>query len=88
MKDEVARAAKRTKEASSRSVVISMQKVESESRRERSKVHLSKSGVEKKVIEEAGYYGTWIPGGLQGPKVSKPQGERRYKMTSEALCDD
>ena len=66
LKDEVAKAAGRTREAGKRAKVVKGLKQETVMRQEKA-MELKPSG-EKKVIEDAGYFGTWIPGGLQGPK--------------------
>ena len=58
LKDEMARASRRSKEADSRSREIEKQKMES---LQRKVDKVPRLGGAKKIIEEEGVYGTWVP---------------------------
>ena len=58
LKDEMARASRRSKEADNRSKEIEMQKKESLMRKNEKVPRL---GVQKLIVEEEGVYGTWVP---------------------------
>ncbi|GMI01849.1 hypothetical protein TrVE_jg3615 [Triparma verrucosa] len=90
LKDEVARSARRTEEASKRQREIKKQKMESEARKEHAHDGREAAMVSKKEIEEIGYYGTWVPGGgqiapdkakgMMKSEVMKLKAEREAKL--------